>query len=112
MRQGELLELKWEDVDLDGGILRVKRVPWEGKTTPPKDRQGRPLNTPNGDGEGGSRGTLGEGSGSFLPRGANLATNCATHSGTQDVGKSANTTHEGGAKHHINTTLLLHSGRS
>lgn len=36
MRQGELLGLKWDDIDLDEGTLRVRRTLWEGKTTPPK----------------------------------------------------------------------------
>ena len=36
MRQGELLGLKWDDVDLDEGTLRVRRTLWKGKTTPPK----------------------------------------------------------------------------
>jgi integrase len=36
MRQGELLGLKWDDVDLDEGTLRVRRTLWEGKTTLPK----------------------------------------------------------------------------
>jgi integrase len=30
MRQGELLGLKWEDVDLDAGTVRVRRTVWEG----------------------------------------------------------------------------------
>ena len=36
MRQGELLGLKWDDIDLHKGTLRVSRTLWEGKTTPPK----------------------------------------------------------------------------
>jgi integrase len=36
MRQGELLGLKWGDVDLDGGVLRVRRTVWEGRATAPK----------------------------------------------------------------------------
>jgi integrase len=36
MRQGELLGLKWDDIDLNEGTLRVRRTLWEGKTTPPK----------------------------------------------------------------------------
>ncbi len=36
MRQGELLGLKWDDIDLHEGTLRVRRTLWERKTTPPK----------------------------------------------------------------------------
>ncbi len=36
MRQGELLGLKWDDVDLDEGTLRVRRTLWAGETTTPK----------------------------------------------------------------------------
>ena len=36
MRQGELLGLKWEDVDLMAGVLRVRRTVWEGVATAPK----------------------------------------------------------------------------
>ena len=36
MRQGELLGLRWEDVDLAEGTVRVRRTLWEGKTTAPK----------------------------------------------------------------------------
>lgn len=39
MRQGELLGLKWDDVDFDGGTLRVRRTLWEGKTTSPKTQK-------------------------------------------------------------------------
>ncbi len=45
MRQGELLGLKWEDVDLEDGMIRVRRqvqrVPGEGwQETAPKSRKG------------------------------------------------------------------------
>jgi integrase len=36
MRQGELLGLKWGDIDLDEGTSRVRRTLWEGKITSPK----------------------------------------------------------------------------
>jgi integrase len=36
MRQGELLGLKWEDVDLDAGTVRVRRTVWEGVASAPK----------------------------------------------------------------------------
>lgn len=36
MRQGELLGLKWDDVDLVEGVLRVNRTLWNGETTSPK----------------------------------------------------------------------------
>ncbi len=41
MRQGELLGLKWEDVDLDDGVLRVNRTIFGGIVSPPKTRSGR-----------------------------------------------------------------------
>lgn len=40
MRQGELLGLKWEDVNLQDGVLRVTRTVWAGKATPPKSAKG------------------------------------------------------------------------
>ncbi len=36
MRQGELLGLRWDDVDLGRGVLRVRRTVWEGVATVPK----------------------------------------------------------------------------
>ena len=33
MGQGELLGLKWDDIELDEGTLRVRRTLCEGKTT-------------------------------------------------------------------------------
>lgn len=41
MRPGELLGLRWEDVDLDtsGGSLRVNRALSDGKLTPPKTKR-------------------------------------------------------------------------
>lgn len=38
MRQGEILGLKWEDIDLESGTLRVRRTLWKGKTSAPKTR--------------------------------------------------------------------------
>jgi integrase len=44
MRQGELLGLKWEDVDLDKGIVRVRRTIWKGMATAPKTaKANRPI---------------------------------------------------------------------
>ena len=40
MRQGELLGLKWDDVDLAKGVLQVKRTIWAGQATPPKSAKG------------------------------------------------------------------------
>ena len=40
MRQGELLGLKWEDVNLQVGVLRVTRTVRVGKATPPKSAKG------------------------------------------------------------------------
>lgn len=36
MRQGELLGLKWEDVDLTEGVVNIRRTVWEGVATAPK----------------------------------------------------------------------------
>lgn len=36
IRQGELLGLKWEDVDLEEGVLRIRRTLWKGRTSSPK----------------------------------------------------------------------------
>jgi integrase len=47
LRVGELLGLKWEDVDLDTGVLRVRRTRSQAKTGPtftaPKNGKGRQL---------------------------------------------------------------------
>ena len=47
LRVGELLGLKWEDVDLDAGALRVRRTRSQAKTGPtftaPKNGKGRQL---------------------------------------------------------------------
>lgn len=36
LRRGELLALRWEDVDLAGGLLSVERSVWEGQEKAPK----------------------------------------------------------------------------
>jgi integrase len=36
LRVGESLALRWEDVDLDKGILKVRRTLWNGRVFPPK----------------------------------------------------------------------------
>jgi integrase len=36
MRQGELLGLKWEDVDLKVGVLRVRRTVFNGAVNAPR----------------------------------------------------------------------------
>jgi integrase len=41
LRPGELLALKWEDVDLDGGTLRVHRALSGGEFTAPKTKRSR-----------------------------------------------------------------------
>lgn len=41
MRQGELLGLKWEDVDLEARVLRVRRTVWNGKASAPKTTASR-----------------------------------------------------------------------
>lgn len=41
MRQGELLGLRWEDVDLGARVVRVRRTVWEGKSSAPKTRAAR-----------------------------------------------------------------------
>jgi integrase len=41
LRQGELLGLKWEDVDLEGGTLQVKRTLSNGIFTAPKTAKSR-----------------------------------------------------------------------
>ena len=41
MRQGELLGLKWEDVDLRTGSLQVRRTIFNGRVSAPKTSKGR-----------------------------------------------------------------------
>ena len=41
MRRGELLGLKWEDVDFEGNRLHVRRSLWRGKFVTPKSRRSR-----------------------------------------------------------------------
>lgn len=44
LRLGEILELKWEDLDLVTGRVRVRRSIWRGEVTTPKS--GRPREVP------------------------------------------------------------------
>lgn len=41
MRNGELLAVKWRDIDLVEGTLQVKRTVFDGKVSPPKTASGR-----------------------------------------------------------------------
>ncbi|MBI4635684.1 MAG: site-specific integrase [Candidatus Rokubacteria bacterium] len=41
MRRGELLGLKWEDIDLEGHRIHVRRALWKGKFVTPKSRRSR-----------------------------------------------------------------------
>lgn len=41
LRQGELLGLKWEDLDLESGTLQVKRTLSNGTFTSPKTAKSR-----------------------------------------------------------------------
>lgn len=41
MREGELLALKWSDIDLDAGYLRVERTVYNGRIGPPKTNASR-----------------------------------------------------------------------
>ncbi len=41
MRQGEILALRWDDLDLQDGALRVQRTLWKGETYPPKTKKSR-----------------------------------------------------------------------
>jgi integrase len=41
MRSGELLGLRWEDIDLQAGTLQVKRTVFNGRIEPPKTVKGR-----------------------------------------------------------------------
>ncbi len=43
MRQGELLGLRWEDVDLAGGVLRVRQSIVRERVTTTKSRKGREI---------------------------------------------------------------------
>jgi integrase len=40
-RRGELLELRWSDVDLGAGTVTINRTIYKGRVTPPKSRYGR-----------------------------------------------------------------------
>jgi integrase len=41
MRRGELLGLRWEDIDLEGHCIFVRRALWRGKFVTPKSRRSR-----------------------------------------------------------------------
>lgn len=41
MRSGELCGLRWEDIDLDKGIVQVRQSAWRGKIGKPKTNAGR-----------------------------------------------------------------------
>jgi len=41
MRRGELLGLKWEDIDFEGNRIHVRRALWRGKFVTPKSRRSR-----------------------------------------------------------------------
>jgi integrase len=41
LRQGEILGLKWDDVDLDGGKLQIRRTLYKGDFTTPKTAKSR-----------------------------------------------------------------------
>lgn len=41
MRNGEMLALQWQDLDLDAGKLSVRRTIFNGKVSPPKTASGR-----------------------------------------------------------------------
>ncbi len=41
MRRGELLGLRWEDVDFEGNRIHVRRALWRGKFVTPKSKRSR-----------------------------------------------------------------------
>src|SRR5439155_13407722 len=41
LRIGEAIELRWSDVDLGAGTLRISRRYYRGKVAPPKSKYGR-----------------------------------------------------------------------
>jgi integrase len=41
MRSGELIGLRWEDVDLEAGTLRVRRTVFNGRIEAPKSAKGK-----------------------------------------------------------------------
>jgi len=41
MRRGELLGLKWEEIDFEGNRIHVRRALWRGKFVTPKSRRSR-----------------------------------------------------------------------
>ena len=41
MRRGELLGLRWDDIDLEGHRIFVRRALWRGKFVTPKSRRSR-----------------------------------------------------------------------
>ena len=43
MRQGEILALRWEHVDLDRGVIHVRRSVWEGTEKRPKSKKPRDI---------------------------------------------------------------------
>jgi integrase len=46
MRRGELLGLRWEDVDLEGHRIFVRRALWRAKFVTPKSRRSPPHDRP------------------------------------------------------------------
>ena len=43
MRQGEILALRWDHVDLDRGVIHVRRSVWEGTEKRPKGKKSRDI---------------------------------------------------------------------
>ena len=41
MRQGELVALKWDDIDFHGSFIEVRRAIWQGTVSTPKSGKGR-----------------------------------------------------------------------